>query len=230
MLDSVVKAVRVLRALRGVHPRTCPACGYHGKFRAFGFPPRFDAVCPRCHSLERHRLLVLADQRTALVRQGAELLHVAPEAILRDLLRPRCRRYVTLDAYNEADIQRPLEDTGLPAASFDHVLCCHVLEHIDDRRALTEIARVLKPGGSLIAMMPVIEGWDATYEDHALATREARDLHFGQHDHVRIYGRDVRARFADAGFTISEVTAEGPDVARYALTRGEKLFVGLKAA
>ncbi len=40
-------------------------------------------------------------------------------------------------------------------ASFDTVLCLDYLEHIDsDDRALTEISRVLKPGGEFIAVTP----------------------------------------------------------------------------
>ena len=228
VLGRMLYAVRVLRGFFGVHPRTCPACNFTGRFRAFGLPPRFDAECPKCRSLERHRLLVLADQRAPLVREGAELLHVAAEPIIRDRVKPRCKRYVTLDAHAAADVRAPLEATGLPDASFDHVICCHVLEHVDDRKALEEIRRILRPGGTLVAMVPIIEGWSSTYEDGAIASSAERELHFGQHDHVRFYGSDLRTRIRDAGFTLTEITAEGPDVVRYGLMRGEKLFIATK--
>ena len=42
-------------AAKGVTPRTCPICGYHGLFQVFGTPPRYDARCGGCGSLERHR-------------------------------------------------------------------------------------------------------------------------------------------------------------------------------
>ena len=41
------------------------------------------------------------------------------------------------------------------AASFDCVLCSEVLEHVpDDLRAISELRRVLKPGGALIVTVP----------------------------------------------------------------------------
>jgi 2-polyprenyl-6-hydroxyphenyl methylase / 3-demethylubiquinone-9 3-methyltransferase len=60
-------------------------------------------------------------------------------------------------------------------ASFDHVACCDVLEHVDEvERVIGEIARVLKPGGlffydtvnrtcmSRIAVIKVMQDWKAT--------------------------------------------------------------------
>lgn len=163
-----------------------------------------------------------------MIADGAEVLHVAVDPILRDRFLPRCKRYVTLDLHQPADLRVPLEATGQPDASFDHVICCHVLEHVDDRAALAEMFRILRPGGTLLAMVPVVEGWDMTYQDPAITSAEERSVHFGQRDHVRWYGRDVRARFASAGFDLAEVTANGPDVVAFALTRGEKLFIATK--
>jgi SAM-dependent methyltransferase len=125
-------------------------------------------------------------------------------------------------------VRAKLEETALPAASFDHVVCFHVLEHVDDRRALCEIFRILRPGGTLLVMVPIVEGWASTYEDPDLVSLRERRLHFGQGDHVRYYGRDLRVRLGAAGFTLTEVTATGRDVVDYALLRGEKLFVAEK--
>ncbi len=46
--------------------------------------------------------------------------------------------------------------TKLPFAknSFDMVLCSEVIEHVDDRKAIKEIHRVLKPGGLLMLTVP----------------------------------------------------------------------------
>ncbi len=227
MLHRVRYVIDVARGMLGTHPRTCPACGFVGRFRAHGLPPRFDARCPRCNGLERHRLFVLVDQRHRLVGAGSALLHIAPEPVLSAHLTQRVATYTTLDLYRPADIRAPLEQTGIADQSFDHIVCSHVLEHVDDRRALAEMFRILRPGGTLLAMMPVIEGWTTTYEA-SISSASVRAQHFGQHDHVRYYGSDVRERIRAAGFALDEKTAEGADVVRYGLLRGEKVFVGTR--
>lgn len=88
--------------------------------------------------------------------------------------------------------------------------------------------RVLAPGGRLIVTVPVVEGWAETYEDDAISIPCERDLYFGQNDHLRFYGADLRDRFRDAGFATQEYTAVEPDVSRHGLIRGEKIFIGIK--
>jgi SAM-dependent methyltransferase len=100
---------------------------------------------------------------------------------------------------------------------------------VDDRKALAEIHRILKPGGVALIMLPVIEGWAATYENPLVTGAEDRKRHYGQSDHVRYYGADVRDRICAAGFGLEEFTAEGEDVLIYALARGEKVFVATRA-
>ena len=109
--------------------------------------------------------------------------------------------------------------------SFDVAICLHVLEHVDDRAAVSELFRVLRPGGLLVAMFPIIEGWDETFEDASRMSPEDRLFYFGQHDHVRFFGRDARARLAAPGFVVEEYTAVEPQVSRYGLARGEKIFI-----
>ena len=77
-------------------------------------------------------------------------------------------------------------------------------------------------------MLPVIEGWARTYDTERASTPELRKRHFGQSDHLRLYGADVRDRIRAAGFALEEFTAEGEDVLTYGLQRGEKLFIARK--
>ncbi|MEO8627913.1 MAG: methyltransferase domain-containing protein [Betaproteobacteria bacterium] len=168
-------------------------------------------------------------ERDQLVNAEASVLHIAPEAIIQRFLQPRCKWYKTLDLFrDDVDLKEPLEKTSLADGLLDHIMCSHVLEHVDDRKALQEMFRLLRRGGSLFIMVPIVEGWDATYEDPSITTTQARELHFGQGDHVRFYGRDFRTRLREAGFSIEEITANEPDVTRYGLQRGEKLFVCTK--
>ena len=104
----------------------------------------------------------------------------------------------------------------------------HVLEHVDDTKALAEMQRVLRPGGQAVITVPIIEGWDETYENPALTTDAERQLHYGDPTHRRFYGRDIRDRITAAGFRLSMYSAEEPDVSRHALHRGERVFIGQK--
>ena len=212
--------------LMGMHPRHCNVCGYHGRFMAFGQPPRFDAHCPDCGSLERHRLLKLwIDENAERVSQS-DLLHFAPEPELGQQLSKLARSYDSADlAERRARRILNIEAIDLPPASHDIVVCSHVLEHVDDRKAMREIHRILRPGGIALLMTPVVEGWDDTYEDEAATSAAKRSLYFGQSDHVRFYGSDIRLRLADAGFVVEEFTAREPYVSHHSLIRGDKIFV-----
>ncbi len=145
---QTVKAVRRLLARPTIAPRQCNFCGYQGPFYPFGTPPRLDAGCPSCHSLERHRLLkIWADENMAKL-QGRSILHFAPERIVRFFVEPLSAKYVTADLDpGKADRQVDIEAIAFAAASFDIVICSHVLEHVDDRKALSELHRILRPGG-----------------------------------------------------------------------------------
>jgi len=210
-------------------PRTCNVCGYKGRFQAGGKPRRIDARCPKCGAAERYRLLALwLDHHGGFLR-SAHVLHFAPEAGLAALLKQRVGRYESADiAPGRADRVLNIEAIAVPDARYDCVVCSHVLEHVDDAKALAEIYRVLKPGGVALIMLPIIEGWARTYENPRVTTPEGRKRHYGQADHVRYYGADVRDRIKAAGFTLEEFTAEGEDVLTYALQRGEKVFIATK--
>lgn len=211
-------------------PRLCNLCGYEGYFAAAGKGTRPDAKCPRCNSAERHRLFKLWLDRNRAVFESADVLHFAPEGAVQRLIRPPSRSYCSADIVSgRADRSLNIEALDLADSSFDCIVCSHVLEHVDDGKALSEIHRVLRPRGFAIIMAPVIEGWAATYEDPSLATNEQRALHFGQSDHLRIYGADIRTRIRAAGFDLDEFTAEGPDVLRHGLLRGEKVFVARRS-
>jgi SAM-dependent methyltransferase len=110
------------------------------------------------------------------------------------------------------------------------VICHQVVEHVDDRKALAELFRILRPGGFAVITTPVEEGWDETYENPEATTRKDRMLHHGQGDHLRFYGRDIRDRIRAPGFELEEYVALEPDVSRCALERGSRLFIARKSA
>lgn len=221
-----INALRRLLTTTAAYKMECACCGQHARFRSTGLPPRLNALCPNCGSFERHRLLRLFLDRNSQLFDGSSILHFAPEKAVRQIIEPSAAKYVACDIDPGKDVIRiDIENIDLPSEAFDLVICLHVLEHVDDAAALGEIYRVLKPGGTALLMFPIIEGWDHTLEIPAVTTAAERLRYFGQEDHVRYFGRDVRDRIKAAGFDLNEFTAEEPDVSRYGLLRGEKIFV-----
>jgi len=188
----------------------CPCCnGHFPRFLPKGIVLRPYAQCPRCGSLERHRLIWLyVLHRTGLCANSMEIrfLHVAPEPVLEAAFRqiPRLQ-YVSADLDpSRAMVQMDITNIHFEDDRFDAILCSHVLEHIpDDLTAMRELHRILKPGGWAILQVPIDRGRTASFEDPSVRTPEERERVFGQHDHVRIYGLDYRDRLEAAGFCVS---------------------------
>jgi hypothetical protein len=215
-------ALQVLPRVTGTRPRECTCCGHIGRFGMYGHPPRYDARCPECGSLERQRLIVLAMERAQLLRAGDRVLYFTPERPLANYLRAR------VGPFQPAGL-RDSEQLEAEDGAFDVVLASNVLEHSDDdQKSLAELKRVLAPGGRLIITVPIIYGWESTYENPSIQTEEERAHHFGERNHLRFYGRDIRDRMIDAGFTVEEHVASGEESVRYGLIRGDHVFVARK--
>jgi hypothetical protein len=126
-----------------------------------------------------------------------DILHVAPESELRGWLRSRARRYVVLDGVPDegTDVGADITAIPLPDASFDFILCHRVLEHVlDDIGAMSELHRILRPGGILNASVPQAAHRERTAE--WLVPDESHDWH------VRQYGRDLELRLESVGFKV----------------------------
>lgn len=166
-------------------------------------------VCPHCRSEPRHRFLWSFLARRWHARDPAvSLLHFAPEWCLQQRFKrdTRLSRYLTIDlAAPNADIHADITATGLKGSSFDAIICCHVLEHIiDDRAAMRELHRLLRPGGVAYIQVPCNERAYETDEDPAVRDPRERERRFGQFDHVRLYGLDIVQRLQSAGFRVTQ--------------------------
>lgn len=186
----------------------CPVCGStFRKFLPYGYENvRENALCPKCLSLERHRLAWLyLREKTSFFENPLKVLHIAPEQCFEE----RFRNLANLE-YITADLESPLADykcdvQKMPfgANEFGIVICNHVLEHVDDdKRAMSEIYRVLKPGGQAILLVPVDFEREKTYENPEIKTVKERKEHFGQYDHQRVYGIDFPDRLKSVGFVV----------------------------
>jgi hypothetical protein len=73
---------------------------------------------------------------------------------------------------------------------------------------------------------------EKTYEDFTITSPQERAEHFGQYDHVRIYGRDYFNRLRNVGFTVNEIdyskNISAKMVEKYCLVKGEILPVCFK--
>jgi SAM-dependent methyltransferase len=228
----VKRAIKLPRYLGSKHQ--CPVCGialhsfrpmwksyWRGveKFAPVHPPAAFETLnltgytCPRCNAYDRDRLTALYLEqvfRTFDPARSYRLLEFAPG----DALRRKFKRHPFI-AYRSADLTRRDVDErvdltamgGNADDSVDVLLCSHVLEHIpDDRKAMREICRVLKPDGFAIILVPLVVGVDKTHEDPGIDTDALRWKYFGAADHVRQYGkRDFIERLEAAGLQVDQL-------------------------
>ena len=215
----------------------CPVCGvglrafrpigksYWRDFKRFGaiHPPAametFNVAayaCPRCDASDRERLTAIYLEQTFRCfdpRRTYRLIEFAPN---RELAK-KIKSYPFI-AYRSADLSRKSVDervdlaamTGYADATIDIILCSHVLEHVaEDRKAMREICRVLKPDGFAVILVPIVLGVEETHEDPSITTEAMRWKYFGMGDHVRQYGRrDFIARLQDAGLDVEPIGIE----------------------
>lgn len=188
--------------------------------------------CPQCSSSNRDRMMYLYLTDAGVAEKELSILHVAPEKKMEQYLKSLPKvKHVSVDIDPErGDMQMDIQSLRFPDATFDVVICNHVLEHVaDDARAMREILRVLKPGGFAILQVPIARRLSRTYEDATITDPKDRERAYGQHDHVRLYARDYKDRLTAAGFIVDVVPyAEmiGTEkTKRYALDPREDLYV-----
>ncbi len=211
----------------------CPIC--ENKFRKFlpyGNTGNDNRLCPSCLSLERHRLIWLyLKEKTDFFTDKLDVLHIAPE-------QPYYKRFEKLENlnYTTADLESPIAKVKMDIRKmpfednyFDVLLCNHVLEHIDNETEATkEIYRVLKPNGWAILQVPLDYSLEKTYEDARITNPKEREKHFGQYDHLRVYGRDYAERLKKSGLYVVEDnfvnTFSKEDIEKYRFDKNEIIY------
>lgn len=217
--------------LLGPDRRECNVCGWTGrKFypnTGTGYHES-DTVCPGCLSLDRHRsLLALLVARTDLFGGGRRVVEVAPSPGFEALMRAQPDLdYTSFDLAPFAMEQHDITAMTFADDSIDYFLCFHVLEHLPyDAPAITEIHRVLKPGGTAVLQVPIDWAAERTREFGAPDPRDC--------GHVRQYGRDFAGKIAAPGLAVRQVSVsevfDPGTVARYGLST-EPIFFAAKPA
>lgn len=229
-----------LRALLFVGQKyVCPCCGR--KLRAFtrgGVSLRVRPLgyCPRCNSKARHRRIWLfLEHKTNLFTDRLHLLYVSPNySFSRRFARMPNLSYVGLDYRDRLNTHIKANPAATPLCSntFDAIVCVHVLEHLqDDRQAIRELYRVLKPGGWAVISVPIRLD-QKTFEDPTITSPAERERAFGETVHVRFYGYDLIDRLKGGGFQVRLYPGkdiEQPIREKYALRDDENIFYCSKA-
>ena len=224
--------------------KQCPIClNFVSEYGSFGSQARQNAKCPHCNSLERHRALWLyLVNHTRIISGQSEplsikLLHFAPEKVLYGkfaALSGIDYYPVDIDPDRYKDIRDviDIQDIEYEDCMFDIIICSHVFEHVpDDHTAMRELRRVLKKDGTAFILSPVSYTLELTLEESGYNTPELRKQYYGQHDHLRRYGRDFPARLSKAGFCVKEINmsrevdGQTYDTARYGLKEGSKIYI-----
>jgi SAM-dependent methyltransferase len=228
---------RIKAALRrAARPHSCPVCGaafgafkpipaaYREELKQAGSDLALESfetlntaayACPACGTADRNRLSALLLARL-LPRRPApplRLLDIAPSGRLAQFIQSGFAvdyRSADLSMAGVDDFVDIADMRGYAAGEFDAVLCSHVLEHVpDDRQALREIVRVLKPGGWALLAVPIYLPLDSVREETQPLSARERSRRFGQSDHVRLYNREgFIARLHAAGFEVSRLGIE----------------------
>ncbi|MBI1837022.1 MAG: methyltransferase domain-containing protein [Flavobacteriia bacterium] len=218
----------------------CPVCEKSfRKFLSYGskVASRDNVLCPYDLTLERHRLMwiYLKDHSNFFTAAKLEVLHIAPEQCFHVLFKKQNNlNYLTGDLLSPiADIHFDLHEIPLEDNKFDVVFCNHVLEHVTDaHQCMSELYRVMKPGGFGIFQVPQDTNREETYEDWSITSPEEREKHFWQYDHVRLFGKDYPKWLEKAGFTVTEFIQEehlsDAQIERYRLPKKEILYIASK--
>jgi len=129
--------------------------------------------------------------------------------------------YYSTDFENEflADYNFDITQINQESNTFELIICYHILEHVlDDKKAISELYRILKPNGKVYIQTPFKDG--DIYEDSSITSPQRRKDHFGQEDHVRIYSiNGLKNRLEEQGFYVEVNTFE---------TFSEDQYYGLK--
>lgn len=210
----------------------CPVCGGHFDrlLPRWGHPNR---QCPACHSLVRHRALwLLLHDELQIVERRPRILHFAPERGIARRIRATGADYVTGDIAARDPAERiDITRIPFPDASFDLAICSHVLEHVpDDRAAISELRRVLRPDGLAILVVPIKRERTLEFIDPSPVPAHPDGYQRrGGHGHVREIGADYPDRIRAGGFTVEAVDyadrLSPEDLARYAIEHGEPFYL-----
>jgi len=249
MLKTITKHIKLL--LHRGDKYLCPFCGYSSKKllpigkdlpiiseKGITGAGLRSAVCMKCGSNDRERLIYAYLFNELKINRNPDehkILHIAPEPNLAKQL-----SQLNLLKYDRGDLFMPgytypinvknMDITALnqPEGQYDIVICNHVLEHVkNDKKAMSEIYRVLSYSGLAILQVPLATKMSETYEDSSITESLEREKHYTRHDHLRLYGMDYEEKLKEAGFKVKKFQLSNK-YSNLGLNENEQLYVGFK--
>ncbi len=190
-----------------------------------------DLLCPRCGSIPRARKLwkVLSDE---FLKDNLRILDFSPSRSIYRKMKQQNVMYVSSDLSGDFNADKAYDITNIAVkdASFDLIICYHVLEHVlEDVQAMKELWRTLDENGYCIVQTPFKTG--KIYEDRSIVLPEEREKHFGQNDHVRIYSvNGLKQRLENVGFKVEVRTFIESKGNRNGFDANETILICFKSA
>ncbi|MGN6566347.1 MAG: class I SAM-dependent methyltransferase [Flavipsychrobacter sp.] len=143
--------------------------------------------------------------------ESASVLHIAPNKQEYGFFKTRIKNgtydRVNIRPCEYSNIVADITKSELKSDTYDFIVCWHVLEHIiEDEKAISEMFRILKPGGAALISVPIYPtGNTQTWEAPIGSTPEDYLKYCGHDDHKRCCGYDYSLRFEKAGFDTNEL-------------------------
>lgn len=196
--------VRLFHA-RAASTMTCNVCDWHGRYMRTFFSREqtiSNCICPQCGSFGRHRLLYEVLQNSNTIGESGEprkALTLSASSSLKFALEHVFDGMIEYSEYDDRSGQGD-DIRSLPHESnkYDLVVCVHVLEHVREIQAcMSEIHRVLKPGGTACIQVP----FEPIDQSKVMAVS-------GSHGHYWEFGRDYHSYLNYGSFKMNVVNSE----------------------
>lgn len=233
LLKAIVGKAEIISYPRKSENLECPICEkkVHGfntmdsnflkKFDDFGFNysiyhfetlNTFAYKCPKCGACDRERLYSLYLKNYLYKDKSAEfsMVDFAPSFIFSNHQKKQFPNvnYRSADLYQDyVDDKVDITDMHIYSNDqFDFLICSHILEHVkEDKIAIKELYRILKPNGKGIIMVPIMLSLNEDYEDDKIVSEIDRWKNYAQSDHVRLYSKSgFIKKLEDQGFTVNQ--------------------------
>lgn len=165
----------------------------------------------KCNAVDRDRLIALFIKNyfnKIFSNDKGLIVDFSPRDSLSSFIKkskPKDFEYRTADKFmNNVDDKVDIESLPYNDNSVDLFICSHVLEHVtDDKKAMSELFRILKKSGFGILLVPIAKNHDNIIENTSIIEPEEQIKLFGGRGHLRLYSRySFVSRLESAGFRV----------------------------